>query len=397
MPGKRVMNMNASRCAGMPLLKNRKKISANNMDKKLTIDVTELQEKLEKNEPVYILDIRPADQRREWRISESRHVDVYEKLKNGDVSAFDNVQIPDDATVVTVCAAGKTSMKATEALRAKGVKALSLKGGMKAWNFAWNTASMDITNARVIQVRRPAKGVLSYVIGSGNDAIVIDASLDPEVYLSIAKSNDWTIRYVIDTHVHADFVSRTRELAEKTIATHLFTRHARVDYPFKAVDDNEVIKVGDISVKALHTPGHTWESTSFLVNNEVLITGDTLFVDGIGRPDLKAEKAEAEKKAGTLYRTIIAILAMDHTLFVLPGHTSGSISFDATIIGDTLENIKSKIQVPASEESFVKLAAGATATVPPNYEAIVSLNKKGTWQGEELSELEAGGNHCAIA
>src|SRR5688572_28100971 len=176
-------------------------------DKIITVD--KLQDKLNNKEPVFILDVRPTDQRKEWRIAGSAHVDAYRLLNAGDETALDMVEIPENSTVVTVCAAGRTSMLATELLRGKGVQSYSLEGGMKAWNYAWNKAEVSFPNGvKVIQVRRAAKGVLSYVVGSSKDAVVIDAALDPEVYINLSKQNRWTIKYVMDTHIHADYVSR---------------------------------------------------------------------------------------------------------------------------------------------------------------------------------------------
>ena len=103
----------------------------------------------------------------------------------------------------------------------RGLEAYTLEGGMKAWNMAWNTAEVSVagTDARVIQVRRTGKGCLSYLVGSGGEAAVIDASLDPEVYIELAKQRGWKIARVLDTHVHADHLSRSRGLAELVGAT----------------------------------------------------------------------------------------------------------------------------------------------------------------------------------
>jgi rhodanese-related sulfurtransferase len=124
------------------------------------ISVRELQEKLSKHENVFILDVRPTDQRREWKIAGSVHVDAYKQLNAGDDTALDIVELPRDSTVVTVCAAGRTSLLASKLLQRKGVHAYSLEGGMKAWNYAWNTAEISVDRVKIIQVRRTAKGVL---------------------------------------------------------------------------------------------------------------------------------------------------------------------------------------------------------------------------------------------
>ena len=116
----------------------------------IKIDVEKLSEWLSKKRPVTILDVRPKHEREEWSIPGSSHADVYERLKANDPDVFKNIELP-QAPVVTVCAAGKTSLKAAEQLRQKGFDVYSLEGGMKAWNFAWNTAEQEFENFRVIQ------------------------------------------------------------------------------------------------------------------------------------------------------------------------------------------------------------------------------------------------------
>jgi glyoxylase-like metal-dependent hydrolase (beta-lactamase superfamily II)/rhodanese-related sulfurtransferase len=363
-----------------------------------TITVQELQEKLGKHESVFILDVRPTDQRKEWKIADSVHVDAYKQLNAGDESALDMVEVPDNATVVTVCAAGRTSLLASGLLQRKGLHAYSLEGGMKAWNYAWNAAEIEFANSKVIQVRRAAKGVLSYVIGSRNEAVVIDAALDPKVYQEIARENKWAIKYVMDTHVHADYVSRTRELAMASGAQHILIEDAKVAFDFVAVKHGDTISFGKSKIEFIHTPGHTWESTTFKLDHNAIFTGDTLFIDGIGRPDLKADKNEGIEKAKALYRSLKHLLSLDSEMLVLPAHTSGSVSFNEKLITDTIANVKLKIQVTdLSEVDFIEYTAKRIPPTPPNYQTIALVNKNGSYEGQVLADLEAGGNHCAIA
>jgi glyoxylase-like metal-dependent hydrolase (beta-lactamase superfamily II)/rhodanese-related sulfurtransferase len=362
------------------------------------ITVKELQEKLDKNESVFILDVRPIDQRNEWKIADSVHVDAYKRLNAGDESALDIVQIPQDSIVVTVCAAGRTSLLASNLLQRKGVQAYSLEGGMKAWNYAWNTAAIQLGNSKVIQVRRAAKGVLSYVIGSGGEAVVIDAALEPKVYQEIARENGWLIKYVMDTHVHADFVSRTRDLAMASGAQHLLIADAKVAFDFIAVEHGDKITFGSSRIEFIHTPGHTWESTTFKLDNNSIFTGDTLFIDGIGRPDLKADKNEGIEKSKALYKSRKLLISLDSKMLVLPAHTSGTVSFNNKLIADTIDSVKAKVSVTdLSESDFIDYTAARIPPTPPNYTIIASINKNGSYEGQVLADLEAGGNHCAIA
>lgn len=362
------------------------------------ISVAKLQEKLDSKERVVIIDVRPTEQRQEWKIADSIHVDAYKQLNAGDETALDSIDVPENATVVTVCAAGRTSMLAVNLLERKGVKAYSLEGGMKAWNYAWNKAELSFANFKVIQVRRAAKGVLSYIVGSGEEAIVIDAALDPRVYIDLAKENNWKLKCVTDTHVHADYVSRTRDLASKSGAKHLLIDNVGVDFDFSPVKPGESISFGKTQLQFIHTPGHTWESTTFKIGEDVLLTGDTLFVDSVGRPDLKAEREEAVHKAKTLYQSLSLLLGLKPTMVILPAHTSKTVSFDDKIIGDTIENVSGRIKkIMSSETNFVDYTLSRIPPTPPNYLTIASINKKGSYDGQQLADLEAGGNHCAIA
>ncbi len=368
------------------------------MEEKL-ISVETLQEKLNKKEQVFILDVRPLDQRKEWRIAESSHVDAYKQLNNGDETALDLVEVPHNATVVTVCAAGRTSLLASTLLRRKGINAYSLNGGMKAWNYAWNTAEVSLANGvKIIQVRRPAKGVLSYVAGSQNEAIVIDAALEPEVYLNIARQNGWTIKFALDTHIHADYISRTGALAKAANATRALNANANVEFEFHALSDGDLIKFGDTVLQVIHTAGHTWESTTFKIEDYVVFTGDTLFTDSVGRPDLKAEQNEAVEKAKNLFHSLNKLLSLKASILVLPAHTSTPIFFDGKLVGETISKVKQNMNVTNMTESqFVEHALSKIPPTPPNYLTIAALNRNGSYEVQQLADLEAGGNHCAIA
>ncbi|MGC1243483.1 MAG: MBL fold metallo-hydrolase [Chryseosolibacter sp.] len=368
------------------------------MDEKI-INVKDLQEMLDERQEVFILDVRPEAQRKEWRIAESIHLDAYDRLRSGDHTVLDEVNIPPGIPVVTVCAAGKTSLIASEALREKGIKAFSLEGGMKAWNYAWNKAEVNLdSGVKVVQVRRPAKGVLSYIVGSSEEAIVIDACLEPQIYVNLAAENGWTIKYVMDTHIHADYISRTRELARVSKAEQLFIDKAKVDFEFTPLASGESRKFGNTFVEFIHTPGHTWESTTFRVGDEVLFTGDTLFIDGIGRPDLKASKEEVIEKATLLYRSLKHVLAFPSDVLVMPAHTSKAIPFDHVLIAEPVLSVMETINVMRMDESqFIRDVLTRIPPTPPNYLTIAGLNKLGSYEGHTPADLEAGANHCAVA
>jgi len=364
----------------------------------LKIDISTLSSWLESNRPVTVLDVRPRSEREEWAIPGSIHADVYDRLKANDLNAFDKIALDKSMPVVTVCTAGKTSLKAAALLKEKGFEVYSLAGGMKAWNFAWSTAEVVLNGVKIIQVRRSSKGILSYIIGSHDEAIVLDAALDPQVYLNIANKNGWMIKYVTDTHIHADYLSRTRELAKASIATHVLIDTARVDYAYSPVSNGECLKFGKTSLQVIHTPGHTMESTSFRLGDDVVFTGDTLFVDGVGRPDLKADNDEAIRRSKLLYTSLQRLLTLNPKTFVLPAHLATAVPFDGMLISATIEKLKDKLDMlKLTESEFVKYTTSRIPPTPPNYLRIAGLNKQGSYEGYVPADLEAGANRCAIA
>lgn len=367
------------------------------VDEELKIDIKTLASWMSRKKPVTILDVRPKKDREEWSIPGSIHADVYYKLKGGENNVFSDYKLP-KGPVVTVCGAGKTSQIAAELLRKKGFEAYSLDGGMKAWNFVWNIAEISFGDLKIIQVRRSVKGCLSYVVGSAHEAIVIDASLDPAVYQTLAKENGWKIRYVMDTHIHADYISRTKDLANASGAVHAMIDKADVDYTFSPLRDGDVVLFGQTPLEVIHTPGHTWESTSYKIRDLVVFTGDTLFIAGIGRPDLKAEHEEAEKKTEQLYKSLRRLLELGTSTLVLPAHTPDAVPFDGKLLTSPIGTIKAKLDMlKLSEREFIQYTLSRIPPTPPNYVTIAGLNRKGSYEGYSPSDLEAGANRCAIA
>ncbi|MFN2572282.1 MAG: MBL fold metallo-hydrolase, partial [Gemmatimonadales bacterium] len=263
-----------------------------------TISIEELRQLLDRHAPVTTLDVRPATERAEWAIPGSVHVDAYAALRRGDPNALADFRPANGGPVVTVCAAGKTSQLAAALLRTRGLDAVSLEGGMRAWSLAWNSAAVPCpgSTAEIVQVRRTGKGCLSYIIGSHGDAAVIDASLDPGVYRDIADRHGWQIRAVIDTHVHADHLSRARALAHSTGATLQVPATDRVSFAHTPLRKGDIVRVGSARLQVLHTPGHTMESACYFLDERALFTGDTLFLAAVGRPHLEATPDEARHR-----------------------------------------------------------------------------------------------------
>ncbi len=365
-----------------------------------TIDSETLRSWLETGKPVTLLDVRSTADRAMWAIPGSLHIDAYAALKAHDARALDGVVLPSDVPVVTVCNSGYTSQIASKQLQARGIEARSLEGGMQAWSLAWNTADVPLpsSSTEVIQIRRVGKGCLSYLIGSQGEAAVIDAALQPDVYLDLAKSRGWSITAVLDTHIHADHLSRSRLLAEQSGATVYLPDQQRVMYRFTPLRNGSTIKVGEASLMVIPTPGHTVESMSYLLDRQALFTGDTLFLQGVGRPDLHATTEETRLHAQLLHHSLHHhLLLLPARTPVLPGHTNTPTPFDKIPLTATLGDLRNKVELLRLPESeFVDALVARIPPVPPNHERIIELNEAGELI-ENPTELEAGGNNCAVS
>ena len=223
----------------------------------MQIETHTLRDWLDTRQPVTVLDIRTDEDRAQWAIPGSMHVNAYEVLRKGQAGALADLAIPTDRPVVTVCNAGKVSQTAADLLVNRGFDARSLAGGMKAWSLALNVADVPLADAsvHVVQVRRTGKGCLSYIVASRGDSAVIDPSVGPDVYFEIARQRSWSIRYVLETHLHADHLSRARELARVTSAVLMLPPQNRARFACTSIGDGEEVRLGDATLRAVHTPG----------------------------------------------------------------------------------------------------------------------------------------------
>src|SRR5262245_19207496 len=173
----------------------------------------------------------------------------------------------------------------------------------------------------------------SYLIGDAGEAVVVDPSRDVERYLEEAAAHGLAIRWILETHLHADFVSGHRELAARTGATIAIGAKAEAGYPHRALREGDEIRAGDVVVRALETPGHTPESLCFLVFAHAgdaapwaVLTGDTLFVGDVGRVDILSSRLPVGELAGLLYDSLhTKLLRLPDETRVYPAHGAGSL------------------------------------------------------------------------
>ena len=227
----------------------------------------------------------------------------------------------------------------------------------------------------------------AYYIESEGESLIIDPLREVEPYIEKAKENNSQIKYILETHFHADFVSGHVELAKKTGAIIIFGPHAKTEFKFKQVEDGEIISLGKIKIKALHTPGHTIESTCYLLIDEkgkerALFSGDTLFIGDVGRPDLAVKtNLTKEDLAGHLFDSLRnKILPLNNDIIVYPAHGAGS-ACGKNISKETFDLLGNQKQTNyalnknLTKEDFIKEVLNGILPPPQYFPKNVKLNK----------------------
>ena len=235
----------------------------------------------------------------------------------------------------------------------------------------------------------------SYYIDSEGEAVIIDPIREPDQYIQLAKERQSKIKYIFETHFHADFVSGHLELAKKTGSTIVFGPHASTSFPIHSAADGEHIKIGNIHFVVLHTPGHTPESTSFLLvdekgKNHAIFTGDTLFIGDVGRPDLAvAQNITTADLAGMLYDSIQhKIMPLEDELMVYPGHGPGS-ACGKNISKETYATLGEQKKTnyalqKMDKETFIKVLMEGIVPAPAYFAIAAGINKNGYENLEEI-------------
>ncbi|MGC2238697.1 MAG: MBL fold metallo-hydrolase [Pyrinomonadaceae bacterium] len=239
----------------------------------------------------------------------------------------------------------------------------------------------------------------SYYIGSGAEAAIVDPQRDVQQYLLEAEANNQKIKYIIETHLHADFVSGHAELAEKTGASIVFGAKANAEVEHFAVKDGDLLEIGDVKLKILETPGHTPEGISIVVESAGeplrVLTGDTLFIGDVGRPDLVGSKGfTAEQMAEMLYDSLHEkLLKLPDDTEVYPAHGAGSLC-GKNISKETWSTLGNQRQFnyalqPMAKTDFVKMMTENLPEMPAYFSKSVAKNLSGAKSLEEIAKPEA--------
>lgn len=365
----------------------------------------QLFKKIVNKEKLFILDVRNEEDFNDWKVEGENlsYVNIpYFELIDGIEPIVD--QIPHDQDVVVICAKGGSSQFVGEMLDEAGFTNIySLTDGMKAWSeYLYQMKVYEDDAMKVFQFVRVGKGCLSYMIVSGDQALIVDPSRFVNEYIEAAKAEGATITHIVDSHLHADHISGGAVLAEKTGASYYLMKSEGAVFDFQPLEQHDIIEFNQVNLEvlAVKTPGHTPGSVSFLINQKILFSGDTIFVSGLGRPDLGNKVREW---ANDLYNTVHTKVAeIADEVIVLPGHYA---NFDeemnqAGFIGDLLGDIRmrnEKMFQSAKEDFIADVEKSASSVKPPNFEEIVAINRGvEKVDQEKMQELEIGPNRCAV-
>ncbi|WP_435125104.1 MBL fold metallo-hydrolase [Halobaculum sp. D14] len=382
-----------------------------------------LARRLRRGDAVSVLDVRDRDEFEAWHVdgrtvtaAQVPHVRFLAARATGDPADL----VPDDLTepVVVVCGRGEASAEVAAMLVDAGVDAVNLAGGMDRWAETYLSAELDAPgDATVLQYQRPSSGCLDYLVVAGDEAAVVDPlRAFADRYVADAADRGATLRYAVDTHVHADHVSGVRAVRDASGAEAVLPVGADdrgLSFDAALVRDGDVLRVGDAALTAVHAPGHTSELTAFRLSagadaesgggDGVLFTADALFLRSVGRPDLEAGDDAAREYAETAYDTLHdRLLAFPDETTVAPGHFADPA--DARAVGDErvyaapLGELRAADIFGLDREGFVDRVVDTLPPRPANYERIVATNLGVEELSDEAAfEAELGPNNCAVS
>lgn len=370
------------------------------------ITAQDVAQKVINEEDLFILDVRNESEFNDWHI-EGNQVETINKPYFGLLEGIDPIrdQLPADQPILVVCAKEGSSEFVGDMLVEDGFSdVMFMAGGMQSWSEHLGPVKVaDLSGGgQLYQFVRIGKGCLSYLIESDGEAIVVDPARLAHVYEDFASKKGWTIKHVIDTHLHADHISGGRTLAENTGATYwLPPRDAETaNLSYEPLTEESRIAFGDgsVDVDVFYSPGHTVGSTSLIVDHQYLFTGDILFIASIGRPDLAGKAGDwADLLRETLYQRY---RQLSDGFIVLPAHfgQSSELRQDGSVWA-TLGSLYEKntgLQIKY-ETAFKKQVSENLPPQPNSYEDIRQTNLgKQKPAEDEQSEMEIGPNRCAV-
>jgi glyoxylase-like metal-dependent hydrolase (beta-lactamase superfamily II)/rhodanese-related sulfurtransferase len=376
-----------------------------------SVDPDSLKGRIDAGEDVTLLDTRMTSDYEEWRIDgenvTSINVPYFEFLEDEvDDDVLD--QIPDDREVTVLCAKGGASEYVAGTLAERGYDVNHLEEGMNGWASVYEAVEVDRYDGAgtLLQYQRPSSGCLGYLLYDDDEAAVIDPlRAFTDRYLDDADDLGVDLTYAIDTHVHADHISGVRDLdaagVEGVIPDAAVDRGVTYAGGLTTAEDGDIFEVGDATIEAVYTPGHTTGMTSYLVDDSLLATGDGLFVESVARPDLEEGDEGAPDAARMLYESLQerVLTLPDDTLIGGAHFSDAAVAADdgtyTTPIGELVAEMDA---LTMDEEEFVDLILSDMPPRPANYEDIIATNlgQNAVDDGEAFT-LELGPNNCAAS
>jgi len=370
----------------------------------------ELAERLDRGEPLQVLDVRAPDKVERGRVALGAEL-VFHAHPNSKVFATPDVsalQLDAARPIAVICGHGNSSKKATALLRERGYEAYSVIGGMAAWEAVYVARQLSPTPSlsHVVQLDRVGKGALSYVLVSDGDAVVVDPGRHLERYDTLLTELRATPAAVVDTHTHADYVSGAPAAAARWHVPYFLHPddavspydQTRGKLTYQALGDGDTIAFGRATLRAVHVPGHTLGSIALLADDGLALTGDFLFVKSVGRPDLAGR---SDSWAKLLWQSLErARGTWPGDLLVLPAHYASederradrAVAARFDVISAT--NTAAAIQ---DERIFLQWIADHATNFPDAYRTIKEANLGLVELTDADAEvLESGPNQCAI-
>lgn len=317
-------------------------------------------------------------------------------------------KLPKNEKIIVVCNRGRSSAIVSDILRNLGYDALSLIGGIRNWgNFYIKKEIIATPDLSIFQIIRISRGCLSYVIISNGMATVIDPLRQFQPYLELFEKLNAQPQFILDTHVHADHISGGKELAEKFGIPYYFHPYdgihpidmipAKFSYEFSWLD--KIYSLGKIEIKALHIPGHTLGNQAFLINNQYLFSGDSIFIGSIARPDLGGH---AQAWTTLHYDSLRKLIELPDNILVLPSHFNSLSESNADhtfckTLGELKKQNEGLLMVQKSLKDFSEYILNNLPHFAEEYMDIKRINLGLLTVDEDKAiELELGKNICAV-
>ncbi len=376
-----------------------------------SVDPETLKDRIDAGEDVMLLDARMQSDYEEWHIDgenvTSINVPYFEFLED-DIDEDVLAKVPDDREVTVLCAKGGASEFVAGTLAEHGYDVNHLEDGMNGWASIYEAVEVERYDGAgtLLQYQRPSSGCLGYLLYDDGEAAIIDPlRAFTDRYLDDADDLGVGLKYALDTHVHADHISGVRDLDDEDVEG--IIPEAAVDRGVTYADelttaaDGDTFQVGDATIEAVYTPGHTTGMTSYLVDDSLLATGDGLFVESVARPDLEEGDEGAPEAASMLYESLQErVLTLPDDTLIGGAHFSDAAepADDGTYTAPVGELVAEMDALTMDEDEFVDLILSDMPPRPANYEDIIATNLGQNAVGdEEAFTLELGPNNCAAS